>query len=372
MKLPFNDLSRSETISADFFEGLIELIRSGQYLSGKHTKNFEFSLSEYLGVSFVKALSSGTSALVLALKSLNLGERSDVLMSANSGAYSRIAAEITNLNPVYVDVDLDGLVGVKTLESAVTENTKAIIVTHLYGQVGEMDEIYQFCKKNKIYLIEDCAQALGAKRNGRPAGSWGDVSAFSFYPTKNLGAMGDAGAIATSSRSIYENIQKLSQYGWSSKYSIDIKGGENSRMDEIQAYILSERLPRLDIMNQTRRHIWERYAQAFKGSNYRLIGQSTESFVAHLAVVDAKTNRNSFRKFLDSKGIQTAIHYPIPDHLQIAFPSAGLSLPNTEYLSESIFSLPLFPELEEIEIDYLCRAITEFIGDSSEKKNSNE
>ena len=125
-------------------------------------------------------------------------------------------------------------------------------------------------------------------------------------------------------------------------------------------------------MNQTRRHIWERYAQAFKGSNYRLIGQSTESFVAHLAVVDAKANRNSFRKFLDSKGIQTAIHYPIPDHLQIAFPSDGLSLPNTEYLSESIFSLPLFPELKEIEIDYLCRAITEFIGDSSEKKSSNE
>lgn len=372
MKLPFNDLSRSETFSEEFFEGLIELIRSGHYLSGQYTKDLEFSLSDYLGVPFVKALSSGTSALVLALKSLSLDEQSDVLMTANSGAYSRIAAEITHLNPVYVDVDLNGLVGVKALKSAVTENTKAIIVTHLYGQVGEMDEIYQFCKKKEIYLIEDCAQALGAKRNGRPAGSWGDVSAFSFYPTKNLSAMGDAGAIATSSRSLFENIQKLSQYGWGAKYSIEVKGGENSRIDEIQAYILSERLPRLDILNETRRHIWERYAQAFKGSAYRLIGQSSESFVAHLAVVDAKADRDSFRKFLDSKGIQTAIHYPIPDHLQIAFPTNGLSLPNTEYLSQSIFSLPLFPELADMEIDYVCSAILEFISDSSNKAESNE
>ena len=372
MKLPFNDLSRSETISEDFIDGLIELIRSGHYLSGQHTKNFEFSLSDYLGVPFIKALSSGTSALVLALKSLDLDEHAEVLMTANSGAYSRIATELTHLNPVYSDVDLDGLAGVKALESGVTENTKAIIVTHLYGQVGEMDEISRFCKKHEIYLIEDCAQALGAKRNGRSAGSWGDVSTFSFYPTKNLGAMGDAGAIATSSRSIYENIQKLSQYGWGAKYSIEVKGGENSRIDEIQAYILSERLPRLDILNQTRRHIWARYALAFKGSAYRLIGQSSESFVAHLAVVDAQGDRDAFREFLDSKGIQTAIHYPIPDHLQIVFPSIGLSLPNTEYLSKSIFSLPLFPELAETEIDYVCKAITEFVGDSSNKRKFDE
>ena len=370
MKLPFNNLSRSETFSENFIEGLIELIRSGQYLSGPQTRNFEFALSDYLGVPFVKALSSGTSALVLALKSLSLDRQSEVLMTANSGAYSRIAAELAHLDPVYMDVDLDGLVGLKQIESAVTKSTKAIIVTHLYGQLGEMDEISRFCKENKIYLIEDCAQALGAKRNGKFAGSWGDVSAFSFYPTKNLGAMGDAGAIATSSRAIYENIQKLSQYGWSTKYSIEVKGGENSRIDEIQAYILSERLPHLDVLNQTRRLIWKRYALAFKGGTYRLIGQSAESFVAHLAVVDAKGDRDSFRSYLDSKGIQTAIHYPIPDHFQVAFPSRGLTLPNTEYLSKSIFSLPLFPELAETEISYVCSAITEFIRDHSNKGKS--
>lgn len=372
MNLPFNDLSRSEIMSEEFFEGLIELIRSGLYLSGPHTKDFECLLSEYLNVPYVKALSSGTSALVLALKSLGISENSDVLITANSGAYSRIAVELGNLNPVYVDVEMDGLLTVKALEIAATKNTKALIVTHLYGQVGEIDEIYQYCKKNKIFLIEDCAQALGAKRNGRLAGSWGNVSTFSFYPTKNLGAMGDAGAIATSSQSIYERIGKLSQYGWGSKYSIEVKGGENSRMDEIQAFILSERLPHLDIQNQRRRDIWGRYAQAFEGGTYRLIGSPTESFVAHLAVVDANTDRDSFREFLDAKGIQTAIHYPIPDHLQIGLPSSHLSLPNTEYLAKSIFSLPLFPELTGTEIDYVCKSIIEFISNLKNRSKFNE
>jgi len=370
--LPFNDLSRSETISEDFFAGLMELIRTGHYLSGPYTKSFENTLSEYLGVPFVKAVSSGTSALVLALKSLRLPEGSDVLMTANSGAYSRIAAEISNLNSVYVDVELDGLLTVMALEKAATENTKALIVTHLYGQLGEMDEIYQFCKENKVYLVEDCAQALGAKRDGRFAGSWGDVSAFSFYPTKNLGAMGDAGAVATSSKAIYEKIEKLSQYGWGAKYSIEMKGGENSRIDEIQAFILLKRLPRLDISNQRRRYIWEKYARAFDGSGYGLIGHPDESFVAHLAVVDAKTDRDAFREFLGTKGIHTAIHYPIPDHLQIGFPNDQLSLPNTEYLAKSIFSLPLFPELTKTEVDYVCSSITEFISDLANKRKSNE
>ena len=366
--IPFNDLSRTETVSENFFEGLKEIIRSGLYLSGTHTKNFENSLSDYLNVPYVKALSSGTSALVLALKSLSISENSDVLITANSGAYSRIAVEIVNLNPVYVDVELDGLLTVKALEKAATKNAKALIVTHLYGQVGEIDEIYQFCKKNEIYLIEDCAQALGAKRNGRFAGSWGDVSAFSFYPTKNLGAMGDAGAIATSSHSLHEKIQKLSQYGWGSKYSIEVKGGENSRIDEIQAFILSQRLPDLDTHNQRRRTIWRRYKQAFEGSTYRLIGSPTESFVAHLAVVDANTDRDVFREFLDTKGIQTAIHYPIPDHLQIGFPGSHLSLPNTEFLAKSIFSLPLFPELTEAEIEYVCKSILEFTSNFKNKR----
>jgi len=363
MNLPFNDLSRSETMSEDFFVNLAELIRSGHYLSGPHTRNFENSLAEYLCVPFVKALSSGTSALVLALKSLGLPERSNVLITANSGGYARIAAEMANLNSVYVDVGLDGLLTSKDLEDVATENIQAIIVTHLYGQVGEIEEIQTFCQRNQIYLIEDCAQSLGARKNGKYAGSWGDVSTFSFYPTKNLGAMGDAGAIATSSETIYGRIEKLSQYGWGTKYSIEMKGGENSRMDEIQAFVLSEKLMHLDSLNERRRQIWRRYEQALEGSSYRLIGQPTESFVAHLAVVDAKNDRDAFRSFLDTKGIQTAIHYPIPDHRQLGFYDELLSLPNSEYLGRSIFSLPLFPELTEGEVAYLCTSISKFVSD---------
>lgn len=363
MNLPFNDLSRSETMSEDFFVRLAELIRSGHYLSGPHTKNFENSLAKYLGLPFVKSLSSGTSAIVLALKALELPEKSNVLITANSGGYARIAAEMANLNSVYVDVELDGLITSKQLEDVASENIRALIVTHLYGQVGEIEEISAYCQRNKIYLIEDCAQSLGARKNGKCAGSWGDISTFSFYPTKNLGAMGDAGAIATSSEIIYRRIEMLSQYGWSTKYSIDIKGGENSRMDEIQAFVLSERLLRLDFLNERRRQIWKKYEQALMSSKYRLIGQPNESFVAHLAVVDAKNDREAFRSFLDAKGIQTAVHYPISDHRQVGFYDELLSLPISEYLGGSIFSLPLFPELTDEEVEYLCTSIREFVND---------
>lgn len=362
MNVPFNDLSRSETMSESFFVRLEEMIRSGQYISGPHTKKFEQSLAEYIGVPYVKAVSSGTSALVLALKSLDLPEKSNVLITANSGGYARIAAEMANLNSVYVDVGLEGLLTLRDLENVTAENVRALIVTHLYGQMAEIEEIHAFCGRNQIYLVEDCAQSLGANRNQKFAGSWGDVSAFSFYPTKNLGAMGDAGAVATSSKTLYETLQKLSQYGWGAKYSIEIKGGENSRMDEIQAFILSERLLRLDLLNERRRQIWRRYNQAFKGSPYRLIGQMTEAFVAHLAVVDAKNDRDAFRSFLHSKDIQTAIHYPIPDHRQRGFLDEPLSLPNTEYLGRSAFSLPLFPELTEEEVEYLCTSVSEFVN----------
>ena len=360
MHLPFNDLSRSDTLSEDFFLRLAEFIRGGLYLSGPQTKTFEHSLAQYLKVPFVRGLSSGTSALVIALKSLELPEKSNVLITANSGGYSRVAAELANLNSVYVDVGLNGLLTSKELENVEPENIRALIVTHLYGQVGEIDEIQAYCQRNQIYLIEDCAQALGAKKNGKRAGSWGDVSIFSFYPTKNLGAMGDAGAIATSSETIYKRIEKLSQYGWGTKYSIDIKGGENSRMDEIQAFILSERLSILDNLNERRLHIWKRYSQALVNTKYRLIGEPSESFVAHLAVVDAKEDRELFRSFLEAKGIQTAVHYPISDHRQLGLYEQNLSLPISEYLEKSVFSLPLFPELTDEEVEYLCAAISEF------------
>lgn len=360
MHLPLNDLSRSDTFSEDFFVRLESLIRSGLYLSGPHAENFEYLLAEYLRVPYVKGLASGTSALVIALKSLDLPEKSNILITANSGGYSRIAAELANLNSVYVDVGLDGLITSKELENVVSDNIRALVVTHLYGQVGEIDEIHEYCQRNQIYLIEDCAQSLGARKNGKRAGSWGDVSTFSFYPTKNLGAIGDAGAIATSSETIYKRIEKLSQYGWGTKYSIDIKGGDNSRMDEIQAFVLSERLSTLDNLNARRLQIWKRYSQAFVNTKYRLIGQPSESFVAHLAVVDAKNDREAFRSFLKAKGIQTGVHYPISDHRQLGFYDQKLALPISEYLEKSVFSLPLFPELTDEEVEYLCASISEF------------
>lgn len=186
------------------------------------------------------------------------------------------------------------------------------------------------------------------------------MSTFSFYPTKNLAGIGDGGAVATNSPELNDRVRKLSQYGWGRKYSIDILGGENSRMDEIQAFVLLERLPHLEEMNERRREIWLKYETALANSTFRLLGNPSESFVGHLAVIDAGVERDRFREFLFERGIETAIHYPIPDHLQTAMRDESCELPNTEYLAQSIFSIPLFPELQDMEVDYVCMMLAEF------------
>jgi len=360
MNIPFNDLSRSKSLNKGFFVKLEELLLSGHYLFGPHTKELEESLSVYLNIPYVRAVSSGTSALTLALKSLNLPENSTIIASANSGSYARIAAEQAKLQTKYVDVDLNGIISLPQLKALDDNEACALVVTHLYGQIGDMLSLKEYCQNREIFLIEDCAQSFGATFEKRRAGSWGDIGVFSFYPTKNLAAMGDAGAIATSSSELFARIQALSQYGWGNKYSVEIKGGENSRIDEIQAFILCNRLEVVDDQNRKRRKIWRRYADALQNTTYRLLGTDADCFVAHLAVIDASQRRDDFRTFLQLRGIQTAIHYPIPDYQQEGFSDESISLPNTEYLTNSIFSIPIFPELTETEVQYICDALKDF------------
>ena len=360
MNIPLNDLSRSVSLNRVLYDSMTELLESGHYIFGPHTKNLETLLSRYLGVPFVRMVSSGTSALTIALKSLNLPIGSEIITSANSGSYARIAAEQANLVTRYVDVNLSGGIDINQLPDKTNAKTKALIVTHLYGQIVNLPQIKEYCENHQLILIEDCAQSFGAVYEGKKAGSWGHISTFSFYPTKNLAAMGDAGAIATHSQELHSRIKALSQYGWGDKYSVETLGGDNSRIDEIQALILCIRLKAIDDLNVRRREIWRSYLHALRDSRFRLIGSDNESFVAHLAVIDAGSQREDFREFLRLKGIQTAVHYPIPDYKQKAFLDTTLSLANTEYLTESIFSIPIFPELSEIEIKFICDALEEF------------
>lgn len=359
MKIAFNDLSRSPDFDSIFFSKLEAVIRKGSFISGTLTREFEVMFAEKFKLSPVKTLSNGTSALGLGLKALNLKQGSNVLISGNSGGYARVAIEAAKLNAVYVDVTDDGLINLKEVLKAKLMRIDALIVTHLYGQLCDMDPLQQYCKKNNIYLIEDCAQAVGANFDGKYAGSWGDISTFSFYPTKNLAAIGDAGAVSAKSPEIFARLKKLSQYGWSEKYTNEIRGGENSRMDEIQAFVLLERLPRLVDANNRRREIWKRYMNSLN-AKFRLIGNTSESFVAHLGVIDAGEYRENFRSYLHKSGIETAIHYPIADFHQKAFLDQKIDLPNTLRLCDGIFSIPLYPELTNEEVSYICMVLNKY------------
>ena len=358
--IPINDLSRSLDLDSDFFIGLKELINSGQFINGKHTKSLEDSLKKLIRVDFAIGVSSGNAALNLALNALELPEGSGVLLAANAGGYARIAIEKNRLIPNYVDVDSNGLIGMKELENSKLKGAtpiRAIVVTYLYGQCGNLIAVKKFAEENNLMLIEDCAQSIGAKFSGINAGSVGDISTFSFYPTKNLGAIGDAGAILTSNSVLAQRIKSLKQYGWDAKYDVAIKNGDNQRIDEIQAFALNWRISELENKTLIRKAIWGKFSDSAAKSGLRIIGEFDDSFVAHLGVIDCLGKRDVIREFLNNSGISTDVHYPIPDHKQLAWSDNNIHLPETERQAKDFLTIPLFVELAPEEISQICEAL---------------
>jgi aminotransferase EvaB len=358
--IPINDLSRNLDLDSDFFARLKDLINSGQFINGEHTKSLEESLKNLIGVDAAIGVSSGTAALDLALTALDLPEGSGVLLAANAGGYARIAIEQNRLVPIYVDVDDNGLIGVKALEKSNLKGSvtvRVIVVTYLYGQCKNMIAVKKFAEENNLMLIEDCAQSIGAKVSGICAGSVGDISTFSFYPTKNLGAIGDAGAVLTSNLSLAKRIKSLKQYGWDSKYAVMIKGGANQRIDEIQAFALNWRISKLENKTMIRKTIWSKFSHSAAKSGLRIIGEFDDSFVAHLGIVDCSGKRDVVREFLNNSGISTDVHYPIPDHKQLAWSNPKIHLPETERQARDFLTIPLFVELSPTEISQICEAL---------------
>jgi len=259
-----------------------------------------------------------------------------------------------------MDVDLDThVVTLASVQQAIEAGAKAVVVTHLYGlAVPDIKAIAAYCAAHKVALLEDCAQAHGAERDGQRVGTFGDASSFSFYPTKNLGALGDGGAVVTNSAAIAQRVAQLRQYGWSSKYCVELAGARNSRLDEMQAAILSEFLPHLDEGNARRREIAQRYRNEIQHTEVSHAQDAGLASVAHLYVIKSP-KRDALQQHLRQAQIASDVHYPIPDYKQPVFGEqfAGLSLANTEQLASLILTLPCYPEMSDAEVGNVIAAV---------------
>lgn len=347
--------------SVDVLTPIQRVIDRCWYVLGEEVANFEREFAEYAGVAKCVSVANGTDAIELALRGVGVGRGDHVVAVANAGFYGSTAIHAIGAIPLYVDIDDISLtMSPEALLKALGQKPKAVIVTHLYGQLANIEELLRITNAAGVKLVEDCAQSHGAHRNGKQAGSFGAVGCFSFYPTKNLGALGDGGAIVTNDPDVASRIQQLRQYGWSQKYQVTAPDGRNSRLDEIQAAVLREKLPLLDKCNTERRSIAHRYNIAFSALPLRTPASMAEDYVAHLYVLRVK-ERDAFREFLKARGISTDVHYPIPDHLQPAYPQAQLfPLTVTEAASSTVVSLPCFPGLSSAEVDRVVTTVQDY------------
>ncbi|XBS69238.1 DegT/DnrJ/EryC1/StrS family aminotransferase [Acerihabitans sp. KWT182] len=341
----------------DFITPVHKVLASHWYVLGHEVQSFEKEFADYLGISHCISVANGSDALELALRGLNVRAGERVVTVANAGFYASSAIYAIGARPVYIDVDPKTLtLCPQALAAALDSPVAAIIVTHLYGQLASIEEIVRLASAAGIPVLEDCAQAHGARRNGKLAGSFGAAACFSFYPTKNLGALGDGGAVVTDNHETAARMRQLRQYGWGEKYQVDIPGGRNSRMDEIQAAILRVKLLHLDAWNERRRWIARRYNAAFRAFRVGLPCSTEADFVAHLYVIRL-ANRHRFIDELKHKAIKTDIHYPIPDHRQSAYAADHpYPLTVTEHACETVVSLPCYPGLTDDEVDRVITA----------------
>jgi aminotransferase EvaB len=356
--------AKTANAGLDLESAVLRVLRSNWYVLGSEVTAFEDEFAAYVGATECVSLANGTDALELALRAVGVASGDLVACVANAGFYGSTAIHAIGAEPLYVDVDSATLdMAPAAFEQALRFNPKAVIVTHLYGQMAEIEELATMARRAGVKVIEDCAQSHGAMRHGRRAGSIGDIGCFSFYPTKNLGALGDGGAIVCNQPDIAGAVRTLRQYGWSSKYNVSTPHGRNSRLDEIQAAVLRAKLPYLDAANHQRREIAAKYNAAFSGLPLDLPTSTGEDYVGHLYVVRVDA-RDSFREYLRLREVATDVHYPLPDHLQTAYASAQIagSLKQTECACSTAVSLPCFPGLTDEEIAQVIDAVRSFFA----------
>lgn len=360
--IPLNDLKRHQAAhDATVRQAVARVLDSGWFVLGPECNAFEAEFAAYCGVGHCIGVANGTDAIELALRALGVAADSRVATVANAGFYTSTALGAIGAQPVYVDVDESThLMDTARLEAALgAERLDAVVVTHLYGRLhDDIGHIVQLAARRGVPVLEDCAQAHGARRDGRSAGSFGDAAAFSFYPTKNLGALGDGGAVATQRADVAASVRRLRQYGWESKYRVAVAGGRNSRLDEMQAAILRAKLTLLDGWNARRRQIAARYGKALRAAGIACPAPSGEEYVAHLYVIRADA-RDALRERLAAAGVGTDVHYPISDTRQPCWGAETQwpALPVTERLAAQVLSLPCYPELTDEEVDTVIAAV---------------
>lgn len=346
----------------DFLSPIKKVLDSHWYILGNEVKLFESEFAEYVGAKHCISVANGSEALELALRGLGVQPEDRVVAVANAGFYGSTAIHAVGATPLYVEIDPVTLtLCPKALMAVINTQPAVIIVTHLYGQLANIEDIVRIAEAAGIPVLEDCAQSHGARRNGKQAGSFGTVACFSFYPTKNLGALGDGGAVVTNDSELAIKISQLRQYGWSQKYQVAIPGGRNSRLDEIQAAILRIKLPLLNQWNDSRRSIAKRYNEAFAKLDMLLPSSINDDYVAHLYVVRVK-NRTAFAAALKEHGISSDIHYPIADHDQPGYKAESVSLKETELACQTVISLPCFPGLTDDEVSRVIEAVTAYFS----------
>lgn len=351
------------SIQPEIDAAIARVLASGQFILGQEVCNFEHEFAEYCGVTHAIGVDSGTSAIHLALLACGIGSEDEVITVSNTAVATVAAIELTGAHPILVDIDpVSFTLDPSLLAAALSPRTRAIIPVHLYGCPADMGTILAFAKAHQLLVIEDCAQAHGARYRSQMVGSWGHLAAFSFYPTKNLGAYGDGGAVLTNDHALAEKVRLLRQYGWH-KNHISTQKGLNSRLDELQAAILCVKLDHIDTWNNRRRELASVYRTLLAETGLILpVDQPETHHVYHQFVIRYR-QRDALRAFLAESGIHTQVHYSVPIHFQPAYNSLGLApgaLPVTETVANEILSLPIYPEITTDDIKTICHVIQLF------------
>lgn len=361
MKVKFNALAYNAHLHRNEIQAAIDnVIKSGSFILAKEVKRFENNFASYIGTKHCVGVANGLEAIQIALMALGVKKGDEVITTPLSAVATTLAIIAVGAEPVFVETDEIGLIDPQKVEKSINKKTMAILPVHLYGQNAHIQKLKKICQKQKIFLVEDAAQAHGSAYRGQKLGTFGQIGCFSFYPTKNLGAFGDAGAIVTNNHKVAQMCKKIRNYGQSSKY-LHQSIGLNSRLDEIQAAILNVKLKYLERENSKRRKIAQRYIKNLSKLPINIVTDDLPNSNFHLFVIRTK-KRDKLQQFLAKNGIETLIHYPtiIPNQPIFANLYKKQNFINAKNLSSEVLSLPCHPNLTLNEVDTVCEKISQF------------
>ena len=363
MILCSNPHKQYQAYKMDIDAAIQRVLDGGWYILGEEVTAFEHDFAAYLGAKFGVGVGSGTEALHIALRACGIGPGDEVITVAHTAVATVAAIELCGAGPVLVDIEPDYVtMDANRLEDAISAQTKAIIPVHLYGHPDDMESILDVAHRHNLRVIEDCAQAHGAVYRGQRVGTWGDLACFSFYPTKNLGALGDGGMVISSDGVLAERVRLLREYGWAERY-VSHMVGWNTRLDALQAAILRVKLPHLDHDNAARARVAALYDEGLARTALTLPRcRPCATHVYHLYVVRS-SRRAALQQFLKARGVGALVHYAVPVHLQPAYRGrlrGSEALPETEQAAHEVLSLPLYPELGAAEVQTVIQAVQDF------------